>query len=92
MNTTHDDNATTWRDLADQLNDAQRAAIERLERETGGRAPAQVLLDYARQCIEARVVDMAYGDVPPPVGAATGSRCGPLRMMSRISGPWLLSR
>ena len=33
MNTTHDDNATTWRDLADQPTPLQVAELEYCERE-----------------------------------------------------------
>jgi hypothetical protein len=36
MDTTHDDNATSWRALADQLTDRERAALEHLEQETQG--------------------------------------------------------
>jgi hypothetical protein len=69
MNTTPDNTATTWRDLADELTDEERARFERIEREAQGRLPAQVLLDFARRDIAGRLADMAYHDVPAPADA-----------------------
>ena len=68
MTTTPDD-ATTWRDLADQLTDKERACLEHLEQHSQGQMSAEVLLDYARRDIEGRLADMAYCDVPAPAGA-----------------------
>jgi hypothetical protein len=50
MNTTHDDNATTWRDLADQLTPRQIAELEYCERENPppGLAGPQEQLNCAR--------------------------------------------
>ena len=64
--TTPDNNATTWRDLADELTPEQRQSYEDLERETHVRMPADVLLQYARLDIEGRLADMAYCDVSAP--------------------------
>ena len=79
MTTTHDDNATTWRDLADQLTPEQIAGLEGCERRfnTDGvaddpRAQAS-LLGFARQYAEHNLVDAAYADVPLPPGASTDS-------------------
>jgi hypothetical protein len=69
MTITPDDNATTWRDVADELTAKERASLERLERETQGRAPAELLLDLARRGIAGRLADMAYCDVPAPAHA-----------------------
>lgn len=60
-----DNTATSWRDLADELTDHDRASIEKIERETGGRMPG-VLLDYARRSVEDRLIDMAYCDLAAP--------------------------
>jgi hypothetical protein len=69
MTTTPNDNtATTWRDLADQLTDQQRAGLARLEAEN---VPAETLLGFARDHIEARLTDIALADVAIPAGAST---------------------
>lgn len=69
MNTSYDDNATTWRELADQLTENQRSSIARLEQELDGRASApEYLLSLARDCIEGNLTDMAYSDIPAPAG------------------------
>lgn len=62
------ENATTWRDISDLLTDRDRAAIERLERETEGGAPAEFLLKFARSAVEDRLTDAAYFDVSAPAG------------------------
>jgi hypothetical protein len=65
---TPEDNATSWRDLADQLTPELVERYERLDRGTQGRASAE-LLEFARQAVEGRLADMAYCDVAPPAGA-----------------------
>lgn len=73
-----DNTTTTWRDLADQLTDKERAAIEKTEQlfaESGRIDPveaAEALLEYARDYIETRLTDIAYADVPVPPGAKVG--------------------
>jgi hypothetical protein len=76
MNTTHDDNATTWHDLAGELTAKEPASLERLERETQGRAPAELLLDLARRGIAGRLADTAYCDVPAPADGQNLKRGG----------------
>jgi hypothetical protein len=71
---TTDDNATTWRDLARELTDQERAFFERIEQESPERMPAEVLLRYARGNIEGRIADTAYGDVPAPADATSVGR------------------
>lgn len=66
--TAHDDTATSWRDLADQLTPEQIETYERIDRETLGRARAE-LLDFARRSVEGRLADMVYCDVAPPAAA-----------------------
>ena len=77
MTTTRDNNATTWRDLADQLTPEQISGLEGCERRfnTDGvaddpRAQAS-LLGFARQYAEHNLIDAAYTDVPLPPGAST---------------------
>jgi hypothetical protein len=77
--TLHDDDAATWRDLADQLTAEQIVGLEGCERRfnTDGvaddpRAQAS-LLGFARQYAEHNLVDAAYADVPLPAGASTNS-------------------
>ncbi|BBX95665.1 hypothetical protein [Mycobacterium lacus] len=41
--------------------------------------PPRVLLDYARQEVEARLVDTAYADLPAPPGATWVGSWGPRR-------------
>jgi hypothetical protein len=59
------DTATSWRDLADRLTADERTSLEYLEH--NGVPPP--VLDYARQEIEVRLVDIAYADLPAPPGA-----------------------
>ena len=66
MTTAHDNNATSWRDLADQLTEQQRATLARFEHDED--MPAEMLLNFARDHIEARLTDIAYADVPIPPG------------------------
>ncbi|WP_368834370.1 hypothetical protein [Mycobacterium intracellulare] len=62
------ENATTWRDISDLLTDRDRAAIDRLERETEGGAPAEFLLNLARCAVDESLTDTAYFDVSAPAG------------------------
>jgi hypothetical protein len=74
-----DDNATTWRDLADQLTPEQVASFEGMERHfaeqgVGDQPQAKgALLRYARDYAERNVVDAVYADVALPPGATTDS-------------------
>jgi hypothetical protein len=76
MTATHDDNPTTWRELADQLTDPQQSAIEGIEHDLNncGMPAAQatrMLLDLARDHAQANLVDVAYSDVPLPAGISS---------------------
>jgi hypothetical protein len=79
MSTTHDDNATTWRDLVDQLTPKQVDGFESMERRfaadgIGDQPQAKAaLLEYAREYVEGNLVDRLYADVPLPAGASTDS-------------------
>ena len=64
-----DDNATRWRDLAGELTERERAALERLECESQGRVPAAVLVKLARGAVEERLADTFYCDVRAPADA-----------------------
>ena len=75
MTTTPDD-ATTWRDLADQLTPEQRRSYENLERETHGRMPAERLLEFAREEVEGNLADIAHCDVAAPADANWVGRWG----------------
>ena len=66
MTTTHEDNATSWRDLAGELTDKERSSLEQLERESQGRVTPGILLKWARDYIAGRLADAAYCDVPAP--------------------------
>jgi hypothetical protein len=70
VTTTHDDNATTWRDLVRDLTADEVTNIEGVEREIGAdpRGPS-ILLNVARDYVLHRTVDTAYSDVPLPNGA-----------------------
>ena len=68
MPTTHDDNVTTWRDLADELTPKQVDGFERMERmfaEDGiGEHEAKTsLLAYARDYVQHNLID-AIGCAP----------------------------
>lgn len=74
MNTTHDDNATTWRDLADQLTDKQIARLTSME----SRAPAgwaageaaDALLNGAREYAEQNLMGtVVFGHIATPAAA-----------------------
>jgi hypothetical protein len=79
MNTTHDDNATTWRDLADQLTPKQVAEFDSSERRFAESGVADTpeakaaLLEYARAAAARNLVDATYAEVPLPPGATTDS-------------------
>jgi hypothetical protein len=65
MNTTHDDNATTWRDLADQLTPKQVASFECMERRLaeggGGDHQARAsLVEHAREYAQHNLIDAAH--------------------------------
>lgn len=77
MNTTHDDNATSWRDLIDALTPQQIAYLENWEQHpelppmVDGSAPspeshAQALLFSARESVEQNAAAALYADVSPP--------------------------
>ncbi len=71
MNTTDDDNATTWRDLADQLTPEQIAELEYCDREEipPGVASAEGHLFRARKMAELNIARAMFADVAPPVDA-----------------------
>lgn len=72
MPTTHDDNATTWRDLADQLTPKQIADLEYWDRE---QVPPGIIdwqqgaLNYARTMARDNIVQAMCGDVAAPADA-----------------------
>lgn len=77
MNTTHDDDATTWRDLADALTPQQIAYIEDWELHPdeppmadGSRRPAEDraagLLLSAREFVQQNAAAALFADVPTP--------------------------
>lgn len=69
------DNATSWRDLADQLTPRQIAALEHLERSTAAHSPhvdvRAELLEAARDEAAHNLVIARFADVPVPAGAET---------------------
>jgi len=96
MTTTHDDNATTWRDLADDLTPSQRDSMEFVEREFAARPTARNatadLLDLARGHIEQNLVDIALAGVPLHPGTYTlwtlPTRGGVSLIISGQYGQW----
>ena len=78
MTTTHDD-ATTWRDLSDQLNPEQVARLKELERDPGSWAHVgpplsrsevnDALLGWARGYARDNLAAAVLPDVPTPAGA-----------------------
>jgi hypothetical protein len=75
MTTTHDDNATTWRDLAGDLAADKVAELADLEQQLGneGSTPREVsaiMLTCARDSVLHRTIDAAYADIAMPAGAA----------------------
>lgn len=70
MSTTHDDNATTWRDLTDQLTPQQIAELEYCELHQippGLADPRQGQLNCARAMARQNLIDALCDDVPVPV-------------------------
>lgn len=68
--TTTPENATTWRDLIDELTPSQREWLTALETDSSMN-PAEVplvALTVARDYVRQKVVDLALSDVPPPPG------------------------
>ena len=75
MNTTHDDKATTWRDLADQLTATQIGYLDLLERQGSAGSPVafrQWLICEARDYVAAnkRAAELT-ARTPLPAGATT---------------------
>ncbi len=75
MNTTHDDNTTTWRDLADQLTPQQIADLQGQERRGADCSPdayREWLIGEARDYIadNARDADL-NARIRPPAGATS---------------------
>ncbi len=72
MTITHDDNATTWRDLTDQLTAAQVEQSTTFERDALG-DPTEVaehLLDAARENARQNLNDrLMFGHLPVPPDA-----------------------
>ena len=68
---THDDNATDWRDLADQLTDEQVAYLERCERLQipPGRANPQYRLTAARSMARSNIIQSLHADIELPADA-----------------------
>ena len=72
MHTTHDDNATTWRDLADQLTPKQIEHSEEFERQALGDPDdvAALLLDEVREHARKNLRDqMVFGHLAAPIDA-----------------------
>jgi hypothetical protein len=71
VNTTHDDNATSWRDLIDQLTPEQIAELEYCEREgiPPGLADPEHQLNGARAMAEHNVIQALCADIAPPSDA-----------------------
>ncbi len=69
---THDDNATTWRDLADQLTPKQIVELEYCDREQippGIGDHEQGALNYARAMARSNIVQAMYADIAAPADA-----------------------
>lgn len=75
MPTTHGHNATTWRDLADQLTPEQ---VDKLLEFEGRRPESQAdLLEWARECSERNLDDtLHFGHLDRPEGATQVYGCG----------------
>jgi hypothetical protein len=74
MTTTHDDNATTWRDLADQLTPEQIAELEYCERENippGVADARQGQLNCARAMAQHNIVQALCADIATPADAVS---------------------
>lgn len=77
MTATHDDNATSWRDLADQLTAEQIAELEYCER---AQIPPEVdqpqgHLNYARAMAQRNLAQAVCAGIPVPA-EAVGEPCG----------------
>ncbi|MBZ4557715.1 hypothetical protein GBO17_06235 [Mycobacterium avium subsp. hominissuis] len=74
MNTTPGDDATTWRDLADQLTADQIAELEYLESEQlpPGMASPENYLNHARKLAEINLARSVFADIAPPADAREG--------------------
>jgi hypothetical protein len=70
--TSHDDTATTWRDLADQLTPEQIAELEYCERGgvPPGLADAEHQLNGARAMARHNLIQTLCADIPAPPDAA----------------------
>lgn len=68
MNTSYDEDATSWRDLATQLTPDQVAELEYCEREKipPGIFSAQSQLNCARGMVEHNIIQALCADVPAP--------------------------
>jgi hypothetical protein len=68
MTTTHDDNATTWRDLAEQLTAQQIEEIAESERNqlAAGYDNSVGFLNYARKMATENAAQIFLADVPSP--------------------------
>jgi spore germination cell wall hydrolase CwlJ-like protein len=69
MNITHDDNATTWRDLTDQLTAEQVDKLAGMERRSRSSAQetAEALLEGAREWAQNNLTDkVMFGHIAPP--------------------------
>jgi hypothetical protein len=71
MTTTHDDNATTWRDLADQLMAQQIAELEYCEHENvpPGLASPQHQLNCARAMSRENIIQALCASITAPADA-----------------------
>jgi hypothetical protein len=72
MTTTHDDNATSWRDLSDQLTPQQIAEMEYCEREgiPPGLNTPQHQLNCARAMARHNIIQALCADIAPPSDAS----------------------
>jgi hypothetical protein len=87
MTTTHDENATTWRDLADQLTPEQIAELEESERRHRRNAVenpawctwlprteadiASRVLEHARNLVADNLNDVLFAEITLPAGAVS---------------------
>lgn len=79
MTTTHDDNATTWRDLTDQLTPEQVEKLSAAEKCSGlpDAEKAETLLEWARDHAEQNLRDQVmFGHLERPEGATQVYGCG----------------
>jgi hypothetical protein len=72
MDTTHDDNAATWRNLTDQLTPEQIEKLAVMEQRSrmSAEETARALLEGAREAATGNVIDsVIFGDVERPADA-----------------------